>query len=98
VRPLPRYTLAVMAAFVAFEVWVPLLGLFLKGIFGDTVPVVVQVLGSLVGLAVPTIVAVALVDYLADRPGLFKPYQPKPRQRTGTPPAAPPPPPPAEVD
>jgi len=80
-----------MAAFVAFEIWVPLLGLLLKGVFGSTVPVVVQVFGSLLGLAGPTIVAVALADYLADRQGVFKPYQPKLRsqQQPGAPPSPP---------
>jgi hypothetical protein len=33
---------------------------------------------------VPTVVGLALSDYLADRPGLVKPYQPKPRPGSGT--------------
>jgi hypothetical protein len=84
VRPVPRYTLAVMAAFVAFELWVPLLATALRALAGPTVPTAVQVLASLLGLAVPTVVGLALSDYLADRPGLVKPYQPKRRVGNGT--------------
>jgi hypothetical protein len=87
VRPVPRYTLAVMAAFIAFELWVPVLAVFLRALAGPTVPIPVQVLASLLGLAVPTVVGLALSDYLADRPGLVKPYQPKPRP--GSPSGAP---------
>jgi len=76
-RPLPRYTLAVMASFIAFELWVPVLATVLRALAGPTVPAAVQVLASLLGLAVPTVVGLALSDYLADRPGLVKPYQPK---------------------
>jgi hypothetical protein len=79
VRPLPRYTLAVMAGFVTFELWVPLVAIVLRVLAGPTVPAAVQVLASLLGLAVPMVVALALSDYLADRPGLVKPYQPKRR-------------------
>jgi hypothetical protein len=82
VRPLPRYTLAVMAAFVALQLWVALLAVVLRAVFGPTVPTAVQAVASLVGLAVPTIVGLALSDYLADRPGLVKPYQPKRRDGT----------------
>jgi hypothetical protein len=82
VRPLPRYTLAVMAAFVAFELWVPVLAIVVRALAGSTVPAAVQALASLLGLAVPTAVALALSDYLADRPGLVKPYQPKRRPET----------------
>ena len=78
-RPLPRYTLAVMAGFVTFELWVPLVAIVLRALAGPTVPAAVQVLASLLGLAVPIVVALALSDYLADRPGLVKPYQPKRR-------------------
>jgi hypothetical protein len=84
VRPVPRYTLAVMAAFIAFELWVPVLAIVLRALAGPTVPTPVQVLASLLGLAVPTVVGLALSDYLADRPGLVKPYQPKPRPGSGT--------------
>ena len=83
-RPVPRYTLAVMAAFIAFELWVPVLAIVLRALAGPTVPTPVQVLASLLGLAVPTVVGLALSDYLADRPGLVKPYQPKPRPGSGT--------------
>jgi hypothetical protein len=72
-----------MAAFVAFELWVPLLATVLRALAGPTVPAAVQVLASLLGLAVPTVVALALSDYLADRPGLVKPYQPKRRLGDG---------------
>jgi hypothetical protein len=82
-RPFSRYTLAVMAAFIAFELWVPLLATVLRALAGPTVPTAVQVLASLLGLAVPTVVALALSDYLADRPGLVKPYQPKRRSGNG---------------
>jgi hypothetical protein len=82
-RPVPRYTLAVMAAFVTFELWVPLVAVTLRALAGPTVPTAVQVLASLLGLAVPTVVALALSDYLADRPGLVKPYQPKHRPVDG---------------
>jgi len=68
-----------MAAFVAFELWVPLLAVALRAIVGSTVPTAIQVLASLLGLAVPTVVGLALSDYLADRPGLVKPYQPRRR-------------------
>jgi hypothetical protein len=79
VRPLPRYVLAIMAAFVAFELWIPLLALLLRALGGPTVPTAIQVIGSLFGLAVPTLVGLALSDYLADRQGLVRPYQPKRR-------------------
>ena len=78
-RPLPRYTVAVMAGFVAFELWVPLLATVVRALAGRTVPTTVQVVASLLGLAVPTVVALALSDYLADRRGLVKPYQPRRR-------------------
>jgi len=39
----------------------------------------VQAVASLLGLAVPTVVGLALSDYLADRHGLVRPYQPKRR-------------------
>jgi hypothetical protein len=83
VRPLPRYTLAVMAAFVAFELWVAVLAVLLRAAFGPTIPPAVQALASLAGLTVPTVVGLALSDYLADRPGLVKPYQPKRRDHPG---------------
>jgi hypothetical protein len=73
-----------MAAFIAFELWVPVLAIVLRALAGPTVPTPVQVLASLLGLAVPTVVGLALSDYLADRPGLVKPYQPKPRPGSGT--------------
>jgi hypothetical protein len=79
VRPLPRYTLAVMAAFVTFELWVPLVAVVLRVLAGPTVPTAVQALASLLSLAVPIVVGLALSDYLADRRGLVKPYQPKRR-------------------
>jgi hypothetical protein len=79
VPPLPRYVLAIMAAFVAFELWIPMLAAILRAFGGATVPTAVQVLGSLFGLAVPTVVGLALSDYLADRKGLVRPYQPKRR-------------------
>jgi hypothetical protein len=85
VRPLPRYALAVMASFVAFQLWVVLLALALRSLFGATIPTAVQAVASLAGLAVPTVVGLALSDYLADRPGLVRPYQPKRRQETGGP-------------
>ena len=68
-----------MAAFVAFELWIPMLAAILRAFGGATVPTAVQVLGSLFGLAVPTVVGLALSDYLADRKGLVPPYQPKRR-------------------
>jgi hypothetical protein len=68
-----------MAAFVAFELWIPLLAAILRALGGSTVPTAVQVVGSLFGLAVPTVVGLALSDYLADRKGLVRPYQPKRR-------------------
>ena len=68
-----------MAAFVAFELWIPVLAAILRALGGSTVPTAVQVLGSLFGLAVPTVVGLALSDYLADRKGLVRPYQPKRR-------------------
>ncbi len=71
-----------MAAFVAFELWVPVLAIVVRALAGSTVPAAVQALASLLGLALPTVVALALSDYLADRPGLVKPYQPK--RRPGT--------------
>jgi hypothetical protein len=73
-----------MAAFIAFELWVPVLAVVLRALAGPTVPTPVQVLASLLGLAVPTVVGLALSDYLADRPGLVKPYQPKPRPGSET--------------
>ena len=78
-RPLPRYALAVMAAFVTLVIWVPVLGIVLRLLLGETVPTAVQALAQLLGLAVPTVVGLALSDYLADRPGLVRPYQPKRR-------------------
>jgi hypothetical protein len=83
VRPLPRYTLAVMAAFVAFVIWIVVLGALLRAIFGRDMPAPLQPFASLAGIAVPVVVALGLSDYLADRQGLVKPY----KQR-----AAPPPP------
>jgi purine-cytosine permease-like protein len=77
VRPLPRYTLAVMAAFVTFVIWIMLLGVVLQASFGHAMPAPLQPFASLAGLAVPVVVALALSDYLADRQGLFKPHQPK---------------------
>jgi hypothetical protein len=68
-----------MAAFVAFELWIPLLAAILRALGGSTVPTAVQVVGSLFGLAVPVVVGLALSDYLADRKGLVRPYQPKRR-------------------
>jgi hypothetical protein len=68
-----------MAAFVAFELWIPLLAAILRAFVGSTVPTAVQVIGSMFGLAVPTVVGLALSDYLADRKGLVRPYQPKGR-------------------
>ena len=82
-RPFPRYTVAVMASFIAFELWVPVLAIILRALAGPTVPTAVQVVASLLGLAVPTVVGLALSDYLADRPGLVKPYQPKRRPGSG---------------
>jgi hypothetical protein len=68
-----------MAAFVAFELWIPLLALVLRALVGPTVPTAVQAVVPLFGLAVPAIVGLALSDYLADRRGLVRPYQPKRR-------------------
>jgi hypothetical protein len=79
VRPLPRYVLAIMAAFVAFELWIPLLAIVIRALVGPTVPTAVQAIVPLFGLAVPTLVGLALSDYLADRRGLVRPYQPKRR-------------------
>jgi hypothetical protein len=72
-----------MAGFVAFELWVPLLAIVVRALAGATVPAAIQALASLLGLAVPTVVALALSDYLTDRPGLVKPYQPKRRSGAG---------------
>jgi hypothetical protein len=79
VRPLPRYVLAIMAAFVAFELWIPLLAIVIRALVGPTVPTAVQAVSTLFGLAVPAVVGLALSDYLADRQGLVRPYQPKRR-------------------
>lgn len=79
-RPLPRYVLAIMAAFVAFELWIPLLAIVIRALVGPTVPTAVQAVSTLFGLAVPAVVGLALSDYLADRRGLVRPYQPKRRQ------------------
>jgi hypothetical protein len=68
-----------MAAFVAFQLWVAVLAVVLRASFGATIPTAVQAVASLVGLAVPTVVGLALSDYLADRRGLIKPYQPRRR-------------------
>ena len=87
-RPLPRYTLAVMAAFVTFVVWIMLLGVVLQASFGHAMPAPLQPFASLAGLAVPVVVALALSDYLADRHGLFKPHQAKATPRAT--PAGPP--------
>lgn len=78
-RPLPRYVLAIMAAFVAFELWIPLLAIVLRALVGPTIPTAVQAVVPLFGLAVPAVVGLALSDYLADRQGLVRPYQPKRR-------------------
>ena len=78
-RPLPRYVLAIMAAFVAFELWIPLLAIVIRALVGPTVPTAVQAVVPLFGLAVPAVVGLALSDYLADRQGLVRPYQPKRR-------------------
>lgn len=78
-RPLPRYVLAIMAGFVVFELWIPLLAIILRALAGPTIPTAVQAVVPLFGLAVPTVVALGLSDYLADRRGLVRPYQPKPR-------------------
>jgi hypothetical protein len=85
VHPLPRYTLAVMAAFVSFELWVAVLAVLLRALFGPTIPTAVQVVASLAGLTVPTVIGLALSDYLADRHGLVRPYQPRPRDSQGPP-------------
>jgi hypothetical protein len=79
VRPLPRYVLAIMAGFVVFELWIPLLAIILRALAGPTIPTAVQAVVPLFGLAVPTVVALGLSDYLADRRGLVRPYQPKRR-------------------
>jgi hypothetical protein len=79
VRPLPRYVLAIMAAFVAFELWIPLLAIVVRALVGPTVPTAVQAIIPLFGIAVPALVGLALSDYLADRRGLVRPYQPKRR-------------------
>ncbi len=78
-RPLPRYVLAIMAGFVVFELWIPLLAVILRALVGPTIPTAVQAVVPLFGLAVPTVVALGLSDYLADRRGLVRPYQPKRR-------------------
>lgn len=78
-RPLPRYVLAIMAAFVAFELWIPLLAIVIRALVGPTIPTAVQAVVPLFGLAVPAVVGLALSDYLADRQGLVRPYQPKRR-------------------
>jgi hypothetical protein len=80
VRPLPRYVLAIMAGFVVFELWIPLLAIVLRALVGPTIPTAVQAVVPLFGLAVPTVVALGLSDYLADRRGLVRPYQPKRRE------------------
>jgi hypothetical protein len=85
VRPLPRYVLAIMAAFVAFELWIPLLAIIIRALVGSTVPTAVQAVVPLFGLAVPVAVGLALSDYLADRQGLVRPYQPKRRSGNGVP-------------
>ena len=82
-RPLPRYVLAIMAAFVAFELWIPLLALVVRALVGPTAPTAVQAIVPLFGIAVPAVVALALSDYLADRRGLVRPYQPKRRVSLG---------------
>jgi hypothetical protein len=79
VRPLPRYVLAIMASFVAFELWIPLLAIVIRALVGPTVPTAVQAVVPLFGLAIPAVVGLALSDYLADRQGLVRPYQPKRR-------------------
>jgi len=79
VRPLPRYCLAVMAAFVVFVLWVPLLALVLRAVFGSRLPPGIGLVAPLLTLAAPTVAGLALSDYLADRQGLVRPYQPKPR-------------------
>ena len=68
-----------MAAFVAFELWIPLLAIIIRALVGPTVPTAVQAVSTLFGLAVPAVVGLALSDYLADRRGLVRPYQPKRR-------------------
>jgi hypothetical protein len=68
-----------MATFVAFEVWIPLVAIVIRGLVGQTVPTAVQAVVSLLGLAIPVAVGLALSDYLADRQGLVRPYQPKRR-------------------
>ncbi len=68
-----------MAAFVAFELWIPLLAAVLRALIGPTIPTAVQAVVPLFGLAVPVVVGLALSDYLADRQGLVRPYQPKRR-------------------
>jgi hypothetical protein len=66
-----------MAGFVAFELWIPLLAIVVRALVGPTAPTAVQAVVPLFGIAVPTVVALALSDYLADRRGLVRPYQPK---------------------
>lgn len=78
-RPISRYVLAIMAGFVVFELWIPLLAIILRALVGPTIPTAVQAVVPLFGLAVPTVVALGLSDYLADRRGLVRPYQPKRR-------------------
>lgn len=78
-RPLPRYVLAIMAGFIVFELWIPLLAIIVRALAGPTIPTAVQAVVPLFGLAVPTAVALGLSDYLADRRGLVRPYQPKRR-------------------
>jgi hypothetical protein len=68
-----------MAGFVVFELWIPLLAIILRALAGPTIPTAVQAVVPLFGLAVPTVVALGLSDYLADRRGLVRPYQPKRR-------------------
>jgi cobalamin biosynthesis protein CobT len=80
VRPLPRYVLAIMAGFVVFELWIPLLAIILRALAGPTIPTAAQAVVPLFGLAVPIMVALGLSDYLADRRGLVRPYQPKRRE------------------
>jgi hypothetical protein len=56
-----------------------LLAIILRALAGPTIPTAVQAVVPLFGLAVPTVVALGLSDYLADRRGLVRPYQPKRR-------------------
>lgn len=87
-----------MAAFVVFILWIPILGLLLRALMGSRVPAPIAVIGSLVGFALPVVVALALSDYLADRPGLVKPYRPKPPAGTVKEPPPPKEPPPLSPD